>query len=224
MPVEAPHLILDTGPSQGLPDWSLVAANVPKVDAAWVKLSEGAAGPGSVTTNGIANVKAARVVGIPVRGYHFYSPFSEPEAQADNFLRQLHIADDGWDGPMLVPMVDVERSVGSQGKFPTVGALLKFLALVEQDVGEPPILYSAAWVSAGMGMAAHQELTRYRLWVASYSSLAPAVCKPWGAWGEDPQVVGWQFTGHGRVAGVGASVDLSRFREIPIACHGGAAS
>lgn len=224
--IDAPFTLLDVGPSQGLPDWARVAAcgrTAPgtRIDGAFVKLTEGASGAGSLNPHGVANVRAARDAGLPARGYHFFSPFSEASAQSDHLLELLHQADDGWAGDMLLPMIDVERSIGASGKFPKVENLLAFLEMIEADIGAPPLLYSAGWVSTAMGLASHPELTRCSLMVSSFTHADPPICPPWGAWGTDAGPIGWQFTGKGHVDGIAVEVDVSRFRSMPMAAPAG---
>lgn len=204
--------ILDVGPSQGLPDWDRVASSrIPHVNGVFLKATEGASGSGSSVPTFAQNAAGLVAAGLPFGCYHFLSPFSAPEAQAEHFIATIK-----GSGHTLPPMVDVERSVGQHGVFPTVDCLLDFLAAVESALDVVPVIYTADWVAVPMGLSKHPELRRHPLWVPSYTQSDPPLCPPWGAWG-DPSgnVLGWQFTSKGAVPGVEGGVDLSRFKTMP---------
>jgi lysozyme len=217
MATDAPFTIVDVGPSQGYPDWAAMAAsgqgNTPglRVDGVYLKAAEGASGPGSSVPTFAKNAAGLVAAGLPFGAYFFLSPFSEAQAQADHFLDTIKDS-----GHALPPMIDVERSVGAAGKFPAIDTLLKFLAAVEDALDVIPLIYTADWVAAPMGMGRYPELRRCGLWVASYTQSDPVPFKPWGAWSDpDGGVVGWQYTGKGTAPGIHNSFDLSRFKVVP---------
>ena len=213
--VSAPFTVIDVGPSQGLPDWVRVAAcgrTAPgvRIDAAYLKATEGAAGAGSSVPEFPRNAAGVVASGLGLGCYHFLSALSEPQAQADHFLAVI----DGC-GHTLPPMIDVERGVGASGKCPTVECLLAFLEAVEDALDVVPLIYTAGWVAGPMGLARHPELTRCPLWVPAYQLSDPPLCPPWGSWEDDPNVVAWQFTSQARVPGINLGVDMSRFKAMP---------
>lgn len=210
--VSAPYTILDAGAAQGLPNWTLVAAGAkPKVDGVYLKATEGASGSGSSVASFPRNAKAVVAADLPLGCYHFLSPFSDALAQAQHFAAVVEGC-----GHTLPPMVDVERSAGASGQFPTLATLVAFLAALEDALNVVPLIYTAGWVAGPMKMASRVELKDYPLWVAAYQSHDPSPFPPWGAWGDDGgNVLGWQYTGSGHVQGVGGAVDLSRFKALP---------
>jgi lysozyme len=216
MATPAPFLVVDVGPSQGEPDWAAVAAAGrtavgSRVDAVYLKATEGAAGAGSSVPTFGANAAGVVAAGLPLGCYHFLSPFSEPEAQADHFLATV-----GGCGHTLPPMVDLERSVGQAGQIPSVDCLLKFLSLVEAALGATPLIYTADWVAVPLGLGKYPELKRSCLWVSAFKLSDPQPFAPWGAWSDaDGGVLGWQYTGSGVLPGFKTRVDLSRFKALP---------
>lgn len=211
--MDAPFTLLDAGPAQGLPDWTRVAASTsPKIDGVVLKATEGASGPGSSVPDFAANAERVIAAGLPLGVYHFLSPFSAAKDQAAHFIDTVKDC-----GHTLPPMVDVERSVGKTGKCPTLECLLEFLDIVSADLDVVPLIYTAGWVAGPMGMATRPALAQCPLWVASYTQSEPLKFKPWGAWSDpDGGVLGWQYTGSGRVVGIADDVDLSRFKVMPV--------
>lgn len=221
----APVTILDVSAANGTIDWPRVRASVaPRIDAVAIKVTEGAAGPGSTDARGAANLEGSLGVGFPTIAYHFLSAWSEPEAQAEHFLATIR--------PYLLRlsglMLDVERGGGPAGKYAPAAFVPRFLdALSDGILAETPsvfalpiAIYSASYVEAAMRWMdlPADDLARMRalpFWVAAYTEHEPPVCPPWGAW-SDPAggVWAWQWTGSGRVNGVPGPCDLSRAKGL----------
>jgi len=127
--------------------------------------------------------------------YHFYVTEDDPEEQARFFLSQVdHRPGD------LAPVVDVEvLGHGTTGDL--VPRLRRFLELVEEAVGAPPIIYTNRnfW-------NAHfdDSFSRYPLWIAEYEVDTPSLPKGWDTWAL------WQFQGDATLAGVEKNADRSR--------------
>ena len=206
--------ILDVSSFQGpAVDWAAVKASTsPVLDAAYVKLTEGTSGTGSVDSCGAGNLQRARAAGVPVGAYHFLSALSAPDAQAQHLLQQLEAA--GASDGDLPPMLDVER--GANGNLPPAAWVGVWMAIVEKALGKVPLLYTGAWVAALEHFGSFPEYARYPGWVAAYTSApAPPLCPPWGAWGTATGPLIWQFTPKAAIPGVPSPCDLSRAQALP---------
>lgn len=221
----APFTILDVSAANGEILWPRVRASVaPRIDATAVKVTEGAAGPGSTDARGAANLEGSLAMGLPTIAYHFLSAWSEPEAQAAHFVATIRSYLSRLSGLML----DVERGGGPAGKYAPAAFVPRFLdALDALILAEPPqgldlpiAIYSASYVEASMRWMdlPADDLARLRalpFWVAAYTEHEPPVCPPWGAWSDpDGGCWAWQFTGSGRVDGVPGACDLSRAKGL----------
>jgi lysozyme len=127
--------------------------------------------------------------------YHFYVTEDDPEEQARFFLSRVeHRPGD------LPPVVDIEL-IGHG----TVGdlrpPLRRFLEMVEEAVGVPPIIYTSPkfWDAHLDG-----SFSRYPLWVAEYGVAEPIVPTGWANW------TLWQFEGDTPLRGVEKGADRSR--------------
>lgn len=128
-----------------------------------------------------------------VRGaYAFARPGrATPEAQADHFLATVG----GW-APTDLLVLDLEDGTGNLDAF-----ALAFLTRVEQRTGIVPWFYSyAPFIRAHI---ADRRLARFPLWLAAYTSKAPAAPPPWSAW----QL--WQHTDKAKIPGIGGACDES---------------
>jgi GH25 family lysozyme M1 (1,4-beta-N-acetylmuramidase) len=143
----------------------------------------------------VGNWNALGQLHAPVRGaYHFAQPAKSSAAlQANHFLQVL--------APLAVTprdmlVLDIEVGDGNLSTW-----ALDFLGRVEQATGIRPWLYSyGPFITAHLRDA---NLARYPLWIAAYSSKAPAVPKPWGAYRL------WQHTDAALVPGAPGKVDES---------------
>jgi lysozyme len=127
--------------------------------------------------------------------YHFFVTEDDPEEQARFFLS--HVEHRPGD---LAPVVDVEV-LGHDSGEDLVPRLRRFLDLVEDAVGVPPVIYTDRnfW-------NAHfdDSFSRYPLWIAEYDVDAPALPKGWDTW------TLWQFEGDATLRGVEKNADRSR--------------
>lgn len=103
----------------------------------------------------------------------------------------------------LPPVMDLELSNGlSSGDLITWSQ--QFLETVRALTGRTPAVYTYPyfWSTA---MANTSALRRYPLWLARYSSTAPAPLPGWPSW------TMWQYSSTSQVSGIAGAVDLSRF-------------
>jgi lysozyme len=143
--------------------------------------------------------KGALGQGIAVGAYHFFRPKYSAEAQAESFIRTVGKLLPGE----LPPVLDLEdhAHLSAQAQ---LQAVIKWMDLVEEFYGIPPILYaSPAFINE---MNNPQELYKYPLWIANYGTKAPHIPPPWSA------PLFWQCAEQGKVSGIDASgVDHNLF-------------
>jgi lysozyme len=184
---------IDVSHHQRQIDWRRVAAD--DVAFAVIKATEG----GDYVDNAFAaNLRQARVAGLAVGAYHFFT-FCRPGAdQAKNFISVVP-----RDQTLLPPVVDIEF-VGNCPRRPSPEELSvelsAFLGPVEAAFGKTAILYvtdDAARAYAG------QIVGRPR-WVRSLA-LQP---------GHDDWIY-WQYHDSGRVDGITGDVDLNVLQGGP---------
>jgi len=146
------------------------------------KISEGAGGIDRTAARNIPNFqKAGCLTGV----YHFMRVSAGVNTQVNLILNNRH-------GSKYV-MLDAELDERNAG--PTALAIIKAL----QSHGIKPILYSGASLVSKWGA----RKWGVPLWIARYSSTAPA-------FGDI-----WQYTEKGRIAGVSSNVDLNRLMCTP---------
>lgn len=178
---------IDVSHHQGRIDWTRVAAD--DVAFAMIKATEGG---DHVDDSFAANFSGARAAGLVVGAYHFFT-FCKPGAeQAKNFIAAVP-----HDGPMLPPVIDIEFS-GNCGRRPAMAEfaaeLSAFIVPVEQAFGRPVVIYIIGDALTAYGAAVPER----QRWVRSL------------AWQPgDGNWVLWQYGNKGRVAGIGADVDLN---------------
>lgn len=143
--------------------------------------------------------------------YHFYRFFTDPIAQADNFLSC------GFDFSQkntLPPVIDIEWQDNNGSTNQTIinnrvtyiKNIRKWLEKVEAATGRVPMIYTQKSFWDGI-VGAPSEFDRYPLWVVDYSRNAvPAMPSGWPNW------VMWQFSSTGAVDGITGMVDLNRFK------------
>ena len=141
------------------------------------------------------NIYFAKKHGIKVGSYHFFRPRTDVNTQLDNFSTQCRPTDQD-----LIPMIDVETRGGlSVEAF--CDSLVKFLHLVEAYYGQKPLIYSGAnfYNKYLMGL-----IDPYPIMIAQYTEYEPVLFD-----GRD--IMLWQYTSKGYIAGVNGFVDKSRF-------------
>lgn len=189
-------------------DWQRVRAA--GIDRVYVKLTEGARGPNSINDLGREQWRGAADEGFDVGGYHYLSPSSEPEDQAELFLNVLTAT--AVDGPMLAPALDLERAGQHDRPEEIAARALAWLEHVKRSIGVMPVVYTyPAFAQQHLGGAEARALGEYPLWIAHYLPAqkiveGPSVPPPWTTW------AGWQHTGKGQVPGIRGAVDLDCWR------------
>lgn len=196
---------IDISHHNGKVNWRSVARA--GVRFAYLKATEGVT---FVDRRFAANLAAARRNAVPVGAYHFFSAGTSPKRQADNFLRIYGRRATGRDLP---PVLDLEwdpnrrRQDRWTRRTPRqiVDRALVWLRHVEQTLGVRPIIYTnKSWWEARIGRHG-RRLQDYAIWISRYGKFGRAnPPMPRGL-----QWAIWQFTEHGRVAGVRGKVDVN---------------
>ncbi|MCU1589159.1 MAG: putative secreted protein [Frankiales bacterium] len=148
---------------------------------------------------------AAHDAGLVRSAYHYARPKADPATardQADYFVQTAGHADAKGDLPLTL---DIEESGGLAPK-PLIAWTHAFVDEVTALTNRPVIIYTYPyfWQHA---MADTSDFADLPLWIASYRSGGPKEPLPggWSSW------TFWQYTASGRLAGIPAAVDRSKF-------------
>jgi lysozyme len=131
--------------------------------------------------------------GLLFGAYHFLRPGSMQQ-QADFFLSVSQP-----DGATLLAADHEDAGV-------SLGDLKAFLRAVADRCGHLPILYSGYVIKQQVGSSRDDELSRYALWLAQYTTGKPQW--PTATW---PSWFLWQYSDKGKVAGINGDVDVNAF-------------
>jgi lysozyme len=149
--------------------------------------------------------QAAHDVGLVRSAYHYARPKADlttARDQADFFVQTAGTADSKGDLPLTL---DLEQSGGLSPK-QLVAWTHAFVDEVTARTARPVIMYTYPyfWQHA---MGNTSEFAELPLWLASYRSGGPKEPLPggWSSW------TFWQYTPNGRIAGIPAAVDRSKF-------------
>ncbi|MBR1788960.1 MAG: glycoside hydrolase family 25 protein [Bacteroidaceae bacterium] len=130
-----------------------------------------------------------------VRGaYHFFKSGSSARAQAEYYLKQVHLQEGD-----LPPILDVEER-GNKPLKDFQRDVLTWLQLVEEAYGAVPVIYTG--YKFKLDYLNDAAFDAYPLWIAHYYEKAVRYKGKW---------VFWQYTDRGRVDGIKGDVDLNVF-------------
>ncbi|NKB53436.1 MAG: glycoside hydrolase [Rhizobiaceae bacterium] len=171
------------------------------VDFVFIKATEGR---DDVDRSFVEYWRAAKRIGIPRSAYHFYYFCALPEAQAENYIRNVPKSHSG-----LPPILDVEWNPDSPTctKRPpasvVVNRLGRWLRKIEAHYGQKPIIYTTPdFFEANFARGA---LPGYQYWLRSVKA------EPKYIYGKRPWVF-WQYTGTGSIPGIKGPVDINAYR------------
>ncbi|MFD1508496.1 GH25 family lysozyme [Lacimonas salitolerans] len=187
---------IDAARFQGRINWPRVRAQ--GIRFAFLKATEG----GDLLDPAFAeNVDAARAAGVPVGAYHFYYFCTDPDRQADWFIRNVpRVRGD------LPPVLDLEWNPFSptcttRPPAETVRAVAaRFIARISDHYGQRPIIYTTPdfWPTNQIARLGGE------FWLRAVAD-HPGTVYPGARW------TFWQYTGTGRVPGVDTRVDINAF-------------
>jgi lysozyme len=148
---------------------------------------------------------AAHDAGLMRSAYHYARPKPDLKTardQAEFFVRTAGIADQQGDLPLTL---DLEQS-GGLAPGPLIAWTHAFVDEVAALTSRPVLIYTYPyfWQHA---MGNTEEFSELPLWIASYRSGGPKEPLPggWSSW------TFWQYTSKGRIPGIAAAVDRSKF-------------
>ncbi|WP_052519400.1 glycoside hydrolase family 25 protein [Archangium violaceum] len=137
-------------------------------------------------------------VGLFRGAYQMFRAGQDPEQQAELLVRKV-----GTLGPGdLPPVLDLELTDG-QPVDVVIKKALRWLAVVEQQLGHVPVVYTAHYFWKQLGYP--EGFDGYPLWVANYDVSKPRLPPGWSRWSF------WQYSQSGHVPGINGNVDLDRF-------------
>jgi GH25 family lysozyme M1 (1,4-beta-N-acetylmuramidase) len=181
-------------------DWRRVADN--GVAFAFVKATESTSYTNPYFADDYA---AAQRAGLVRSAYHYARPKSDLKTardQADYFVRTAGRADQEGDLPLTL---DIEQSGGLSAKA-LVAWTHAFVDEVTALTSRPVIIYTYPyfWQHA---MGNTKDFAQLPLWIATYNNAGPKQPLPggWSSW------TFWQYTARGRLPGIAAAVDRSKF-------------
>ena len=198
----------DVSHFQGAVNWAKV-----KAGGASFGIAKASEGLDYVDKQFAANWKGMAAAGLRVRGaYHFAHPAEDAAAQARHFVTTVAMGGRNTSAGdfYVLDIEDVTQQLVDQeiGAAEVVAWCTAWVKTVMTTTGMPArrvVIYTGAWFwdPHTDGSAA---LSGHPLWVSCYTNASrPSLPKGWGSWAL------WQFTDSGKIGGVGASVDMSRF-------------
>jgi len=152
-------------------------------------------GTGFFDSKVTARYSLARTAGMAWGIYH-YMDTSNVQKQVDWFVSQSEIK--GVLDRATLVACDYEESAVS------INAVVEFMERLEATVERSPVLYSGHVLKEKLGSKADPRLSKYRLWLAQYGSVAqlpPGWTNYWL----------WQYTDKGAVPGIDPPTDLNQF-------------
>lgn len=138
----------------------------------------------------------AKRFGIPKGSYHLLCYNSDPEKQADNFIKQCN----GFKDDDLIPVIDIEllkNQIAKAGKKNVPIIVDRFLRYFQKKTGIKPLIYTNN--NFAKEYLDLNRLKGYTLWVSRYHYIEPDI-HPWYI---------WQFSEDGKVRGYNRTLDLN---------------
>jgi len=183
---------LDVSHHQGKINWKELSRNDiagEPITFVFIKATEGTT---LLDENFNDNFYKARESGFIRGAYHYLSTTSPAAAQAEYFLKQVHLEDGD-----LPPVLDVEE-IGELTPSELRKATLTWLRRVEQEYGVKPILYTSHKFK--LDYLNTPEFDEYPYWIAHYYIKQLNYKGEWKF---------WQHTDRGRLKGINGDVDLN---------------
>jgi GH25 family lysozyme M1 (1,4-beta-N-acetylmuramidase) len=198
--LDGPDVARYQHPNGAAIDWQEVADS--GASFAFVKATESTSYTNPYFARDYADAQAA---GLVRSAYHFARPKADPQTardQAAYFVKTAGTAKARGDLPLTL---DLEESGGLSPRA-LVAWTRAFVEEVTTRTSRPPILYTYPYFWQRY-MGDTEEFADLPLWIASYRSGGPKEPLPggWSTW------TFWQYTSSGRIPGIAAAVDRSKF-------------
>lgn len=145
-----------------------------------------------------SNYNAAKAAGFKIGFYAFMSEKTSPSQQAIDFYNS--IKDKSYE---VIPCLDIERNTLNRNAIQITDRCLEFLAKFKELSGQDCMIYAGGYFGRD---SLDSRIKGYKAWVAHYGVSTPMETG-------FSEVVGHQYTEHGRVQGINGNVDLNNFTE-----------
>ncbi len=142
------------------------------------------------------NYNLAKAEGFKVGFYHFMSEKTSPTQQAIDFYNA--IKDKVYE---VIPCLDIESNSQNRNSTQITDRCLEFLAKFKELSGLDCMIYTGGYFGRNN---LDSRIKVYKAWIAHYGVSAPMATGFYN-------VVGHQYTEHGRVQGINNNVDLNNF-------------
>lgn len=192
---------IDISKHNGVIDWKKVALNVPKVDFAFIKASEG---QDFIDIRFVRNAEAAKKAGIKIGYYHFASLntkdyISDAREEARDFVSTMKLAPKAD----LPPVLDLETNKAMLNR-DIVLSWIKFFLDEMKKLGYPDVIIYSYTPFLDENLPKNHGLGDNKLWIAGYVP-ARRMRIPVG-WNK---YWAWQFSSEGKVQGISTNTDLN---------------
>lgn len=198
IPPQEQHLLgIDISKHNGEIDWPSVKGHRWAEDPLHFALIKATEGGDLVDAYFAHNWTSAQAAGIIRGAYHFFTPYTDPEIQALNYLATVkHETGD------FVPVLDFENDGKNAAERATLAENAKrWLQIVEEETGKKPVIYTNHRI---YNRYIKDQLPDYDLWLADYSVYDPFHY-------QINNLIMWQLSDGGRIAGIVENVDLNVF-------------
>lgn len=182
---------IDISHHQGKINWERLKKgnpDEPPISFVYMKATEGSSHSDKRYSD---NWSKAKENGFTRGAYHYFSPASSGERQAEMFISKVKLEPGD-----LPPMVDIEEKPKDRELF--IAELKKFILKVEEHYGVKPIIYSYA--KYYNKYLKDEFFNGYDLWVAHYYVDNPNIKREWKL---------WQFSDIGRLPGIKERTDIN---------------
>jgi len=197
---------IDVSHWNGSIDWQKVAAS--GISFVFIKATQNV-----MDKKFLDNVKGAKAAGLLVGAYHYIddsnTTVDKAKAAAQLFYKAIQEAG-GVKVFDLPPVMDYESNKSNLSKATITAVAKAFLEEIQRLTGVKPIVYTyPAFIGNFVG------LSSYPLWIARYSTQAPADASGWSHWDfwqySDGSAGGMLPSGSRKVNGINGEVDLNEF-------------
>lgn len=190
---------IDVSHYQGKIEWETVANDNPDFPLGFVFVRATAGGK-KLDSEFKNNWKGAKSSGFLRGAYHYYRPDENSIKQADNFIKNVKLAEGD-----LPPVLDIEKIPNKQNLDSLKTGLKRWLVKVENHYGVKPIIYSGESFYSDF---LKKEFRGYDLWIANYSVFADEIRKDW---------LFWQFTDKAILKGIETNIDVNIYNGSYVA-------
>jgi len=187
--------------SDGHPiDFAKVKSNVPKIDFAYIKASEGSTFNPVHFNAATAAANGCLKNNIAFGYYHFARPsLTNAANEAGNFITTMR----KLPSAKILPVLDFETNDNKLSKEQMQKWVTDFLKTCS-NLGVKPLRFYSYTPFINDNLPANHPFGTLSLWIAAYNPIAPRIPNGWKKFDI------WQYTDSGVVAGINGKVDMNR--------------